>query len=535
MASYHRIVTVQVMRTQVAAASASASELCFPMVAERRDLSLNAGRRATPVAPCESEMMRRIRHLQARVLRAGLAAVVPLVLTVAMPGAPLAQAQAPNPQMAAAQASFEAMPDEERKAIQNDLIWAGQFNGAVSGSYGPLTFRAINAFKGTRGPADGLLPPTERAALAKAAQAARDAAGFRLIADEKTGARIGIPTKFLPKAGAASSGSRWQSADDKVTLDTSASPPGETLEALFEKAVTVNPNSPRKITYKLLRPDFFVVTGETPTGRFYRRLAAGPQGLRGFSIGYDKSLAATVDKFVIAIAASFDPFPTEPMQPPARMVATVRVPLDGQQPALTQPAVRSNERYGVALAVSETVALGAAAAIDGCRSLRVGARPAKLRMKDEASGLVFLDLEGKGVVSPPGLRMEAPGAAEALVLVAFGDEAGKRSAVALPGQSVQAGGKPAVMAPLQPGQAGAPAFDRRGRLVGVVTANPSDKLLIAGVAPQRSHALADAATIQAALGRAGLTLPAASGAAELSTGAVVERVSGDVLPLVCGL
>ena len=74
-----------------------------------------------------------------------------------------AQAQAPagpSPQMVAAQASFEALPEAERKAIQNDLIWAGQFSGAVSGSFGPLTFRAINTFKGARGLADGVLLPT---------------------------------------------------------------------------------------------------------------------------------------------------------------------------------------------------------------------------------------------------------------------------------------------------------------------------------------------------------------------------------------
>ena len=53
-------------------------------------------------------------------------------------------------------------------------------------------------------------------------------------------------------------------------------PQGETLEAVYEKATAPTPNYPgRKITYKLLRPDFFVVTGETPTGKFYRRLAAG--------------------------------------------------------------------------------------------------------------------------------------------------------------------------------------------------------------------------------------------------------------------
>lgn len=447
------------------------------------------------------------------------------------------QAQAPNPQMAAAQAGFEALPEAERKAIQNDLIWAGQFNGAVSGSYGPLTFRAINAFKGGRGPADGLLPPAERAALARAAQAARDAAGFKVLADDKTGVQIGIPTKLLPKRDVTpSGGSRWQSADQKVTLDTSTTPPGgEDLAAIFEKAIAVNPNSPRKITYKLLRPDFFVVTGETPGGRFYRRLSAGPQGLRGFSIGYDKALAPTVDKLVIAIAASFEPFPTGavPAQPSA-VAGTAASPSSGLS-SLFAPATRSNERYGVALALNERIALSAAAAVDSCRSLRVGNRNAKLRQKDDASGLVLLDLEGAGAAKLPGLRSEVAGASEALVLVAFGNDAGKRAAVALPGQGVQAGGKPALSAPLQPGQAGAPAFDKQGRLVGIVTDNPSDKILIAGVAPQRSYAFADAAAIQAMLGKAGVSLPAATAGAELSTGAVVERVSGAVQPIVCGL
>lgn len=333
-----------------------------------------------------------------------------------------------------------------------------------------------------------------------------------------------------------SGGSRWQSADEKVTLDTSTTPPGgEDLAAIFEKAIAVNPNSPRKITYKLLRPDFFVVTGETPGGRFYRRLSAGPQGLRGFSIGYDKALAPTVDKLVIAIAASFDPFPTGavPAQPSA-VAGAAASPSSGLS-SLLAPAARANERYGVALALNERTVLGAASAIDSCRSLRVGARNARLRLKDDASGLAVLDLEGTGAAKPPGLRSEAAGASEALVLVAYGNDAGKRAAVALPGLGVQVGGRPALKAPLQPGQAGAPAFDRQGRLVGIVTDNPSDKILIAGVAPQRSYAIADAAAIQAVLGKAGVSLPAAAAGPELSTGAVVERVSGAVQPIVCGL
>ena len=435
------------------------------------------------------------------------------MLLAALPGS--ARAQAPNPLMAAAQARFEALPEAERKAIQADLIWAGQFNGAVSGSFGPLTFKAINALKGGRGPADGILAPADRAALARAAQAARDASGFRLVEDERTGVRIGIPSKLLPRRDVSSSGSRWQSADEKVTLDTSASPPGEDLAALFEKATAVNPRSPRKITYKLLRPDFFVVTGETPTGRFYRRLAAGPQGVRGFSVGYDKALAPSVDKLVIAIAASFEPFPTGPAPSAAAPPASA-----GSAPA-APPAARVNERYGVAVMLSDKVALTAA----------VAARP---RARDE-SGLVLIDLDGTGTATPPALAGEAIGAGEALVLVAYADDAGKRAAVALPGQLTRAGSGAMVTAPLQPGQAGSPAFDRQGRLVGLVTANPSDKQLVAGVAPQRAHLMAGPAVIREILSRSGLALPAGVSSPEMSTGAVVEKVSAAVLPLVCAI
>jgi hypothetical protein len=472
----------------------------------------------------------RLHHPRTEQVRAVVLSLV--LLSVPLAGAQAqAPAAAPNPQITAAQASFESLPEAERKAIQTDLIWTGHFNGAASGSYGPLTFRAINALKApSRGAPDGTLNPAERRALAQAAQAARDAAGFRLVADDKTGARIGIPTKILPKRDVSPTGSRWQSEDGKVTLDTSATPPGEPLEAVFEKATAPTPNNPgRKITYKLLRPDFFVVTGETPTGKFYRRLAAGPSGLRGFSIGYDKALSGAIDKLVIAIGTSFDPFPTGPL-PAASAVASA----SPSGPAVATVPVRVTERYGVGLAVADRVAVTAAAAIDGCRSLRVSGRAAKLRGSPEG-GLALLDVEGGAAFAVPGLRAEAPAERENLVLVAFGDDGGKRAAVALPGQGVRIGAGVAVFAPLQPGQAGTPAFDRQGRPAGLVTGNPSDKVLIAGVAPQRAYAVADSAALQGLLTRAGLTSQVAAPGPELSTGAVVDKVARSVLPIVCGL
>jgi len=472
-----------------------------------------------------------MRTLSVRLMRS---AAFALPLFAVLSAGALAQAPAAphNPQLAAAQASFESLPEAERKAIQTDLIWTGHFNGAASGAYGPLTFRAINALKApANGAPDGTLNPAERRALAQSAQASRDAAGFRLIADDRTGVRIGIPATILSKRDVSPTGGRWQSADGKVTLDTSTTPPGETLEAVFEKATAPTPNNPgRKITYKLLRPDFFVVTGETPTGKFYRRLAAGPSGLRGFSIGYDKALSGTIDKLVIAIASSFEPFPTGPL--PAASAVASAAPATGS--AVTTVPVRVTERYGVGLAVAERVAVTAAAAIEGCRSLRVGGRVARLRGSPEG-GLVLLDVEGGPAFSVAALRAEAPAERESLVLVAFGEESGKRAAVALPGQGVRIGAVAAVFAPLQPGQAGAPVFDRQGRPAGLVTTNPSDKVLIAGIAPQRAYAVAGSAALQGLMSRAGLTSPVAASGAELSTGAIVDKVARSVLPLVCGL
>lgn len=436
-----------------------------------------------------------------------------------------AQAQQPaDPRLAAATQSFSALPEAERKAIQSDLIWTGHLNSAATGSFGPLTFRAVNGFKAGRGQPDGQLTPAERQELARLAKTARDAAGFAVITDQPTGVRIGIPQKLLPKREATpAGGSRWQSADGKITLDVSAGPATEPLQAIFERAIAVNPNIQRKVTYKLLQPTFFVVAGETPTGKFFRRQALGPSGLRGFSVGYDKGVSATFDKVVTAIADSFEPFPSG--------AAPAPTPTPGAPAVATAPAQPVTERFGVGLVVGKELVLTARAAVDPCKGLKVGSRPGKLRLQDQASGLALLDVPGLASGAVPGLRDAALAAKEAVVVLAYDATAAARSAVALPGEVMS----DAVLAPLQPGGAGSPVFDRQGRLAGLVTANPSDKALIAGVAPQRSYALAGVTQLKAMLEKADAKPAAAAASADLTTGAIAEAAGKSVVPIACGL
>lgn len=435
---------------------------------------------------------------------------------------------ATDSRIALAQAQFDALPEAERRAIQTDLIWAGHLSALASGSFGSLTFRAINAAKTGRGAPDGVLAPAERQALAAASAAAQKAAGFRLVDDPRTGVRIGVPTAVLSRQEVTpSGGSRWQSADGKVTLDTSSTPAGEELAPLFERATNASVQG-RRITYKLLRPDFFVVSGETATGKFYRRLSAGPQGLRGFSIGYDKSLGPSLDRLVIAVANSFDPFPTGPAP---RAVSTVAIPGPGAalpQPAAEPPPAR---RHRTGLALGGGLVLVARASLDGCRTPQIAGRPATVRLRDHGLGLALLDAPGAALPAGPSFTAQPGDRARVTVLV-LGDDGGRPVPITASGTLASG---PSVVVALQPGQAGAPVFAGDGALAGIVTEAPLETGLVFGVAPARSYRIADATALRGFHDRAGLGPPPADPALPpLTTGEIVAARASALVAVTCG-
>ncbi len=322
--------------------------------------------------------------------------------SAAPPAAPAARpAPAPDPRLVAAQQAFEALPEAERKAIQQDLGFATAFNGAALGTFGPLTFNAIQKFEREQKlNVDGILSPEERKQLAAIAGNARRALRFAVLDDARTGAKIGVPQNvFVKRETNNNGGSRWQTADGKATLDTIVAPAGETLQALYDRATAAAPN--RKVTYKLLRPDFFVVTAETATGKSYRRMTLGPDGaLRGFAIGYDKGVATELDKLTIAVANSYDAFPapaaaTAGARPAAGALATAAAGAAagaaGATPPAPPPAPR--ERLATGLLLEGGQILTASAGVRECRTLTAGPRrqpagwsPATRRAASPCSG-----------------------------------------------------------------------------------------------------------------------------------------------------
>lgn len=460
-------------------------------------------------------------------LAAALFAAAALLAAAAI--GPDASAQAPRPAPAAAQAdaayeaarlAFEALPEAERKAIQEALVWTGDHNGVTSGGFGRRTFEAIVAYQKRGGlKPDGTLDAKARAALQTAAKKLRDDAKFAVLADAKTGIAIGVPQAVLPKRDVnPNGGSRWQSPDGKITLDTRAFKDGETdLPALYERNLAIQ--SPgRQVAYKVLRPDFFVVSGETATGKFYTRYAGGPGGIRGFSLGYDKAAAKAFDRTVIAIANSFTPFPEA-----ASAAATGPAP--PARPANLEPP-RPTGPIATGLSVGPRIVV-TSAAVEACPELRIAKGKARLVKADKAAGLALLEVEAARRATPLGVRTDALGADIGVVALFY---AGTADLAVVPGET---GWAATLVAPLQPGAAGGPVFDRAGRLAGLIGGMPEAPRRVAGIVPPARYGLVSATELTKFLDGAGATLAAAPSGPDRTAGEIAAAAGAAVVPIEC--
>lgn len=443
---------------------------------------------------------------------------------------------APDPAFEAARTAFEALPEAERQGLQDALVWTGDYNGVTTGAFGKRSFEGIQTYQTRTGTAPtGLLTPPERAALKRAAEEARRAARFKVQPDPASGVVVGVPEALLPRKSAIPGGTRWQSADGRVTLDTKSFSQGETgLDALFERATAAMPG--RKVTYKLKKPDFIVITAETAGGRSYIRYAEGPQGIRGFTFAYDRALADTVDRLVIAVANTFSPFPEAAPAAAAPATATgptPRAPAPGMAPAPALPPLPGAQAEArpaaTGLLLGGGRVLTAASALEACAAPRIGGAAARIERRDAAGSLALLSAEGLPGGGAPPLRTEPVSEGEALLVL--GAQAKGRPSVA-----PAIGAAEGVNAPLQPGAGGAPVLDRSGRLAGLVARFPAAPRLIAGVMPPTRYAVVPGKAVADFLAESGV--PAGAGArpardAATTLGRAAAPVLGAVVAITC--
>src|SRR5271169_4713317 len=203
-----------------------------------------------------------------------------------------------------------AMAQAERLALQSDLAWVGQYNGAISGEVSDRMVAAIKEFQKSRGGKQtGVLNPQERSVLAETARRRQDNVGWKIITDPSTGVRLGIPTKLVPQQSSDANGAKWNSPTGTVQVMLTRRKESNPTTAKLAEHERKEPAG-RAIDYTVVKPDFFVLSGLQGLKKFYLRGTFKGDEVRILTILYDQATENTVEPVVIAMSSAFNPFPS---------------------------------------------------------------------------------------------------------------------------------------------------------------------------------------------------------------------------------
>src|SRR6266571_1956756 len=247
--------------------------------------------------------------------------------------------------------TVNAMAQAERLALQSDLAWVGQYNGAITDDVSERMVNAIKEFQKTRGgKPTGVLNPQERGVLADTARKRQENVGWKIVTDPGTGVRLGIPTKLAPQQTSDANGAKWTSPTGTIQIQLArhkeANP---TTAKLAEKE---KKEAGRNIDYTVVKPDFFVLSGLQGLKKFYLRGTFRGDEVRILTILYDQATENTVEPVVIAMSSAFNAFP-----------AAVQT---------AGPPPRKTVEYGTGVVVSDDGAVIADRQVtDGCLAIAI--------------------------------------------------------------------------------------------------------------------------------------------------------------------
>ncbi|WP_027572358.1 serine protease [Bradyrhizobium sp. WSM1743] len=391
------------------------------------------------------------------------------------------------PAMQTPSATADAMAKAERLALQSDLAWVGQYNGAITGDVSERMVNAIKEYqKAKGGKPTGVLNPQERAALAETARKKQESVGWKIVTEPTSGARLGIPGKLVPQQASDANGSKWTSPTGTVQVVLSrrkeANPTSAKLADLEKEP------SGRKVDYTVVKPDFFVLSGLQGLKKFYVRGTFKGDEVRTMTILYDQATENTVDPVVIAMSSAFNAFPSGP---------------------LAGPPPRKTVEYGTGIVVSDDGAIVTDRLVtDGCLAITIAGHGSADRLaEDKEHDLALLHIYGARGLKPLSL---AGGAAKANVdVVGIADPQSQGGAAGV--SSLKAALAPitssnsALSPPPAVGFSGSPAIDADGKLAGIALLKPA---MVAGPAtsvPASQAVMVSAETVRGFLKTNGVT------------------------------
>jgi peptidoglycan hydrolase-like protein with peptidoglycan-binding domain len=374
-----------------------------------------------------------------------------------------------------------AMAQAERLAIQSDLAWVGQYNGAITGDVSERMVAAIKEFQKARGgKATGVLNPQERTVLAETAKRKQETVGWKIVTDPTTGARLGVPLKLAPQQSSDASGAKWSSSTGTIQIQLSRRKEADPTTAKLAEREKKEPTG-RNVDYTVVKPDFFVLSGMQGLKKFYVRGTFKGDEVRILTILYDQATEGTVEPVVIAMSSAFNPFPS------------------GAQ--IAGPPPRKTVEYGTGVIVSDDGAIVADREVtDGCLAIAIaGFGNADRIAEDKDHDLALLRIYGARGLKPLALSEGAAKSGVDITGIADPQNQGGGAAASSVKASVATVGSGSELA-LSPtpavGFSGAAVLDADGKFAGVALLKP---VIVAGppsAAPAAQAALIPAETVR---------------------------------------
>jgi peptidoglycan hydrolase-like protein with peptidoglycan-binding domain len=398
-----------------------------------------------------------------------------------------------------------AMAQAERLALQSDLAWVGEYNGAITGDVSDRMVNAIKEFQKNRGgKPTGVLNPQERGLLADTARRRQENVGWKIVTEPATGARLGVPTKLVPQLTSDASGAKWTSSTGTIQVQLARRKEANPTTAKLAEREKKEPAG-RTIDYTVVKPDFFVLSGMQGLKKFYLRGTFRGDEVRILTILYDQATENTVEPVVIAMSSAFNAFPS------------------GAQPG---PPPRKTVEYGTGVVVSDDGAVVTDRVVtDDCIALTIpGYGSADRVAEDKEHDLALLRIYGARGLKPLDIAGNATKTALDITGIADPQNQGGGMAATIVKAAVAqiGGGGDAALSPAPAvGFSGGAALDSDGKFAGIALLKPVIVAGPANAAPPAQAALVPADTVRAFLKANGVT---ASGGAADAKAAVVRVI-----------
>jgi peptidoglycan hydrolase-like protein with peptidoglycan-binding domain len=393
----------------------------------------------------------------------------------------------PRPALQLPADTANAMPQAERLAIQSDLAWVGQYNGAITGDVSERMVEAIKEYqKAGSGKPTGVLNPKERVLLAETAKRRQDNVGWKIVTDAGTGVRLGIPTKLVPQASADANGAKWNSSNNTIQIQLARRKETSPITAKLAEREKKDPAG-RNVDYTVVKPDFFVLSGLQGLKKFYVRGAIKGDEVRILTILYDQATENTVEPVVIAMSSAFNPFPS------AAQTAG--------------PPPRKSVEYGTGIVVSEDGAIIADREItDGCLAITIaGFGNADRLAEDKEHNLALLRIYGARGLKPLNLANGVSKSGIELTGISDPQNQGGGAAVTSIKASMTSIGNETALSPVPAvGFSGAAATDSDGKFAGIALLKPAAIATTSSTPPPAQAALIAADTVREFLRRNGV-------------------------------